>query len=816
MVNPVGSRAVVSARATGAGWSSALLSRAMRVDVTARAAGYGRWWFDARSGGMVLSLEAAHLLGEHPGLHLGLADCFASVLPEDLSVVTKLLLGGLPAPGSAPRSAPGSEQAAPKHWQREQDSQLQGSQAQGSQTQGSQAQGECECRMDSGAEGLRCLRLVLLPADAEQPGGLRAGIVSDVTAAKHAAMREVFSFESTQLMIGTHTLDEAVGKMIALVCNDLGWDFGIYWAMAHSGPDAGRLVCTHFWSGSARIAPDSAGGQGLRRPSMGPDEGVVGAVWSSGQPRWIEEVASDPEFLYPQYARQSGIHAGYAFPVAYESEDGVRHRPGVLIFFSCLARQRTAQLPNLSAAIGALIAQTAQRMAQQESIRQLAQVDALSGLANRRHFHDLLDAACQHAGERGVAMGMLYIDLDRFKPINDGLGHEVGDVVLRQFSARLAALVPSGGHAGRVGGDEFALFLFPGDAPERLQAIAEQVLAAARTRFLVDGRELAISASVGISVFPDDGTTGADLLRHADSAMYRVKRAGRNGVSFFSQEGQQQANATQSALLQQLTVEAELLHALADGQFFMEYQPVFALHGCLRRVRAVEALIRWRRPDGSIVPPDLFIPIAEQSHLIVDIGRWVIRQACADLPRMHAGGLAGIQLNVNMAALEFLNANLPQELAAIADQAGIDARHVCLELTEGMMMNHAEQVVPVMRELRKRGFRISVDDFGMGYSSLSRLKDLPISSLKIDRSFVHGLPGDQQDGAIVRSIVDIGRNMGLDVIAEGVETEAQLEHLDKLGCSLVQGFLTGRPMGLAELIRIHGAQAPLPATGLAR
>ncbi len=273
--------------------------------------------------------------------------------------------------------------------------------------------------------------------------------------------------------------------------------------------------------------------------------------------------------------------------------------------------------------------------------------------------------------------------------------------------------------------------------------------------------------------------------------------------------------ATQSALLQQLTVEAELLHALADGQLFMEYQPVFNFGGGVRRVHAVEALIRWRRPNGDVVRPDVFIPIAEQSHLIVDIGRWVIRQACQDLPLMHAAGLPGIGLNVNMAALEFLNVHLPDELAAIAAAAGIDACHVCLELTEGMMMNHADQVVPVMAALRRRGFRISVDDFGMGYSSLSRLKDLPISSLKIDRSFVQGLPHDHQDRAIVQTIIDIGRNMGLDVIAEGVETDAQLAHLGSLGCSLVQGYLTGRPMALPELIATLGQRAPTVDTALA-
>ncbi len=760
---------VPAPQGAAAAWPQALAGRASLPDPTARAAGFGRWWLDRRTGALLLSLEAALLLGERPGVHASLIDGFSCALPEDLPA----LLASLHS--AALDNSP-----------------------------------ECEFRLLSRGDGLRWLRLAVLPRSASsvvgtpglQTGGaassLLEGIVADITAVKHAAMREAFSFESTQLMIGTHTLDEAVSKMIELVCSDLGWDCGMYWSMQHGGSHAGRLVCSHFWSLGPRPVPDDDAVL-----SIGAREGVVGSVWSSGQARWIEDLSNDPEFLYPRHARQAGIHSGYAFPVAYDSDDGIRHRPGVLIFFSCLERQRTAQLPNLSAAIGALIAQTAQRMDQQESIRALAQMDPLCGLANRRHFHNLLDAACKRAGQRGVPMGMLYIDLDRFKPINDGLGHEVGDTVLRQFAQRLAALTPPDGHAGRVGGDEFAMFMFPGDSIERLQQMAEQVLNAARTSFLVNGRELVISASVGISVYPDNGRLGADLLRHADTAMYRVKRGGRNGVSFFSHGGEATQAATHAALLQQLTVEAELLHALSGDQLFMEYQPVFDI-AAQRKVVAVEALIRWRRPNGEIVRPDVFIPIAEQSHLIVDIGRWVIRQACRDLARMHASGMEALQLNVNMAALEFLNVNLPAELSGITDGAGIDPRHVCLELTEGMMMNHADQVIPVMRTLRRHGFKISVDDFGMGYSSLSRLKDLPISSLKIDRSFVHGLPNDHQDRAIVQTIVDIGRNMRLDVIAEGVETEAQLEHLRTLGCTLVQGYLTGRPMALERLIGTHG------------
>ncbi len=287
-------------------WSAALLARAMRDDPTACAASFGRWWFDPRSGALLLSLEAAEMLGEHPGVHATLSDAFSSVLPEDLVQVAE----GLPRDRAIGRTT------------------------------------EHEFRILTRSDGLRWLRLISLPAPAEPHAGLVEGILSDITAVKHAAMREEFSFESTQLMIGTHTLDEAVSKVIELVCNDLGWDCGMYWSMQTAGADAGRLACSHFWSVGARVTPDPLLSDGGRRVAIAPGQGVVGAVWSSGMARWIEDLATDSEFLYPQYARQSDVHSGYAFPVAYDSDDGQRHRPGVLIFFSCLARQRTAQLPS--------------------------------------------------------------------------------------------------------------------------------------------------------------------------------------------------------------------------------------------------------------------------------------------------------------------------------------------------------------------------------------------------------------------------------------------------------------------------------------
>jgi EAL domain-containing protein (putative c-di-GMP-specific phosphodiesterase class I) len=310
-----------------------------------------------------------------------------------------------------------------------------------------------------------------------------------------------------------------------------------------------------------------------------------------------------------------------------------------------------------------------------------------------------------------------------------------------------------------------------------------------------------VSASIGISRYPDHGASTRELLHAADSAMYLSKHRGRNLATCFT------GNSTlqQIEVARQLTLQSELHYAAARGELFLEYQPICDTSdtdadGSALRIVAAEALVRWRRPDGEIVPPGVFIPIAEKSRLIVDIGRWVLKQVCLDLPRLHACGLPGLRVHVNMAAPEFLDVELPDELDAILSAAGVDPRDICLELTESVVMQHAGTSIPIMRELQRRGFEIGLDDFGMGYSSLSMLKELPLATLKIDRAFMAGVPYDRDDNAIVRAIIDLGRHRRLQVIAEGVETDAQLSYLRQFGCNLAQGWLPGRPMPLERLL----------------
>jgi diguanylate cyclase (GGDEF)-like protein len=511
----------------------------------------------------------------------------------------------------------------------------------------------------------------------------------------------------------------------------------------------------------------------------------------------VSGIDHDPDFLRRASAIDSGLQSGYIFPVTYVAREGVLHSPGVLEFFSTLPRQREAQLPALAASIGALIAQAVQRLAQQECIRRLALVDDMTGLENRIHFHGLLDAACRDH----PSFAVLYIDLDHFKPINDAFGHDAGNMVLIEFARRLQALALPGCAIGRIGGDEFAILAAPELGPGEVDAMAAGVLRAANTLFFYMGIELSLSASVGISWFPEHGRCTAELLQSSDSAMYQSKQGGRNLVSLFCGDRKEQ----QVKVAGQLALLSQLHHALLGNEFFLEYQPIF--DGSFERVMALEALIRWRKPDGEIVAPDRFIPIAEQSRLIVHLDRWVLAQVCRDLPLMKDAGFGEVQVHVNMSAPEFLDSALAHDMMAILDAAGIAPRQICIELTEGVVMDQVEKSIPIMQQLQQLGFDISLDDFGMGYSSLSMLKTLPVSSIKIDRLFIAGLPHQRDECAIVRAILDLGRNMKIGVIAEGIENDSQLGFLRQFGCQRIQGYLLGRPMPLPALIARHGEHA---------
>ena len=435
-----------------------------------------------------------------------------------------------------------------------------------------------------------------------------------------------------------------------------------------------------------------------------------------------------------------------------------------------------------------------ERKASEERIRHLAFYDALTGLPNRQLLLDRLHATLdRRAGAQAGAL--MFIDLDNFKVLNDTLGHQKGDLLLQQVAARLQACVAHEDTVARLGGDEFVILMAPhDDGPQAARAaaatVANRILQALGEPYSLPGHLHHSTCSMGVTVFGPQPSTVAELLKQADLAMYQAKRAGRNTVCFFDPQMQAVASAHAS-------LAADLRQAWREGQFTLDYQPQVDAQG---RITGVEALLRWRHPVRGLVPPAQFIPIAEETSLILDIGRWVLGQACAQLA-LWAGPAARQHLSiaVNVSARQFRDPQFVDQVMEAIVQTGIAPRKLKLELTESLLADGIEVTIAKMGSLQAMGVELSLDDFGTGYSSLSYLKRLPLNQLKIDRAFVKDLLTDVNDAAIARTIIGLAQSLGLDVIAEGVENEAQREFLARHGCQAFQGHLFCPPLPIADL-----------------
>jgi len=431
-------------------------------------------------------------------------------------------------------------------------------------------------------------------------------------------------------------------------------------------------------------------------------------------------------------------------------------------------------------------------MAAEERIRQLAFYDSLTGLPNRATFYSLIKQTLILARRDDISGGVMFIDLDRFKHINDTLGHAAGDELVRRVSARLKTCLRSSDVVARLGGDEFVVGLFDVKQQEDAAIVAQKMLATFATPFLIEGHEISISASIGISVYPNDGTEVDDLIKFADIAMYRAKERGRNTYLFYS-------NDMNVRSIEKLQMESNLRRAIDRKELLLHYQPQADIH--TGEMTGAEVLIRWQHPERGMVSPGQFIPIAEETGLIVRIGRWVMDQAVAQNKAWQDKGLPIIKLAVNLAAQQFHPA-LTDEVSAILLEHDLSHEFLELEITESMVMHNPDQVVEMLKNMEKMGIKTSLDDFGTGYSSLSYLKRFPIYKLKVDQSFVRGLPGDEDDAAITRAIIGMGKSLGLRVIAEGVETREQLEFLRAEGCDEIQGYLFSKPIPADEFEKL--------------
>ncbi|WP_434562222.1 sensor domain-containing protein [Pseudomonas sp. R1-6] len=430
-----------------------------------------------------------------------------------------------------------------------------------------------------------------------------------------------------------------------------------------------------------------------------------------------------------------------------------------------------------------------ERKASEQRIHRLAYYDALTHLPNRTLFQDRLHTALQSAERQKTWVVLMFLDLDRFKPINDSLGHAAGDRMLKEMATRLLGCVADDDTVARMGGDEFTLLLQPRATREmalnRAITVAEQILASLVRPFVLEGREFFVTASIGIALSPQDGNELSQLMKNADTAMYHAKERGKNNFQFY------QADMNASAL-ERLELESDLRHALEQNEFVLYYQPQFSGDG--KRLTGAEALLRWRHPRRGLVPPGDFIPVLEELGLVVDVGDWVISEACRQLKTWHQAKVRVPKVSVNISARQFSDGQLGTRIANILRSTGLPPACLELELTESILMREVSEAMQILAGLKNLGLSIAVDDFGTGYSSLNYLKQFPIDVLKIDRTFVDGLPSGEQDAQIARAIIAMAHSLNLAVIAEGVETHEQLDFLREHGCDEVQGYLFGRPM----------------------
>ena len=433
-----------------------------------------------------------------------------------------------------------------------------------------------------------------------------------------------------------------------------------------------------------------------------------------------------------------------------------------------------------------------ERKTSEERIQYLAYYDALTGLPNRVLFADRLQHAVIDADRRERLVGVMFLDVDRFKDVNDSLGHETGDQLLKAVAERLTAIVRKGDTVARLGGDEFTIILAGMAHVDDAAHVAQKILEVFEQPFHVAQREFHMTASIGITLYPFDDSDFSHLLRNADIAMYRAKEAGRNTYQFYTAEMTAKAS-------ERLALKNDLQRALKQHEFSLVYQPIVNGGG---DILGVEALLRWQHPKHGLIEPDQFIGLAEETGLIVVLGEWVLRAACQQCVAWHRRGFPELRMAVNLSARQFRHARLAGTVQAILQQTGLDARRLDLELTEGVLLEHDETTAGSLRTLSDAGMSLVIDDFGIGYSSLSYLRRFPIRTLKIDRSFTRGIPADPDSTAIAVSIITLAHSLGMKVVAEGVETTEQLEFLRRQGCDAYQGFHFSKPLPPDDMERL--------------
>ena len=610
------------------------------------------------------------------------------------------------------------------------------------------------------------------------------GVMYDITErkealqeAEHRAAQQAAVASLGERALEGADLDDLIRAAVHLVTQVEDVEHGCVWEM----PAKGRSLQLR----AGLESPD-----GIMSKASATRDSHAGAAYEAGLHVIVDDWRTESRFSMPPALRVLGVRSSLAVVIP-----GQRRPFGVIDVHSSAPGRFTPADVHFVQSVANVLADAIERRLADEALRYRVLHDALTALPNKVLFGDTLHAALKRCAESGAPIGVLFLDLDHFKLVNDSLGHQAGDDLLRAVAPRLRSRLRPGDTVARFGGDEFGVLVEDLADEEEALAVAERISTAFARPFVLQGVEHFMSASIGVAVARPGGEEGIDadgLIRDADAAMYRAKEKGRARVELFDADMRARA-------VRRLEVERELRHALERDELTLQYQPIIAL--ATGRISGVEALVRWRHPDRGLLQPDEFIDIAEETGLVEPIGRWVTEQACRQALVWHElrPDERPLDVSVNVSARQFAHRDLPEVISEILVRTGLDAASLRLEITESVLVEESGHATATLEALKELGVNLVLDDFGTGYSALAYLNRFPLDALKIDRSFIEALGVQQERSAIVEAIVGMSRALSLDVIAEGVESELQLSEIRALGCPYAQGFYFARPLSGQQL-----------------
>jgi diguanylate cyclase (GGDEF)-like protein/PAS domain S-box-containing protein len=619
------------------------------------------------------------------------------------------------------------------------------------------------------------------------PKVLLNGTIRDINDRKLAVLRLTVEHGVTQLVAGATDPNEVMPGIIEAMCTGLSFECGSHWSL---DKDGALIQANASWGENT---PGIAEFLALtRKMSVPSGVDLPGRAWAGHEPLVLTDVGSEQGFSRTTAALQAGLRGALALPIMAAGRTF-----GVIELFGAEAIQPDEALIQLLKSLSAQIGQSFQRKLAEDQLRFIATHDSLTDLPNRSLFNERLRHALHQSTRYSRGIAVMFIDMDRFKVVNDSLGHGAGDRLLQDSAKRLAECLRESDTVARLGGDEFVVMIENFTAPKDAIAVAQKVLASLARPFFVDGQEFLMSASIGISTFPDDGKDAETLLKNADIAMYRAKDQGRNNYQFYSAQMNKHT-------FERLAMESSLRRAVERNEFLLHYQPKLDLRTGV--IVGVEALVRWQHPDWGMVSPAQFIPLAEETGLIVQIGEWVLNAACEQNKRWRDQGIPPLRVAVNLSARQFAQKTLLSDIAKTIAQSGLTPECLELEITESLVMTNPEHATEILHKLKAMGISLSIDDFGTGYSSLAYLKRFPIDCVKIDRSFIKDIPTEADDMAITKGVIALAHSLRLKVVAEGVETVEQQDFLRSNGCDEMQGYLFSKPLPAEEvttLLKTH-------------